>query len=349
MSKSMACKLSTEAGKSAIYITITSSFKKLKSGNFRKGNYFPNPIFRWPIMQTANEIYLQRINQVIDYVNDHLEQSFSLEELAAVACFSPYHFHRIFVALTGESINFFTNRVRLEKAARLLKLSSKSLTTIAMDCGFSSSSTFSRSFKQYFGISPSTYKKSGEIQNDKIKKELFPMEEFLEPMSVEAMQKAFPVKLKEWPERRVAYIRVVNAYAEGLVLEAFSQMIEWAKAKNLYASETIFGMSIDDPMTTPQEKYRYEVCLTLPEDFSLDQDAPMETMILPKCKYATSRVSGDIKVVATATHYLFNHWLINSAYEPEHQHGLEIFLDKEKVCDWNHFELELCIPIKALI
>ncbi len=299
-------------------------------------------------MPPSNKIYQERINQVIDYVNEHLEKSFSLEELAAVACFSPYHFHRIFLAITGESINFFTNRVRLEKAARLLKLSTASLSGVAMDCGFSSPSTFSRSFKQYFGISPSVYKKKGVIENSKICKELFPMKDYLVPMSDEALKKAFPVVLKTLPQRRVAYIRVVNAYEEGLVLQAFEKMIEWAKKNNLYDTETIFGMSIDDPMTTPKEKYRYEVCLTLPSSFKEEQDFPLAIMVMPRCKYAVTKVAGDIRVVATATDYLFNNWLINSTYEPEHQHGLEIFLDKEKVCNWEYFDLELCIPIKKL-
>ena len=63
---------------------------------------------------------------------------------------------------------------------------------------------------------------------------------------------------------------------------------------------------------------------------------------------AATRVSGDIRKVATATDYLIRGWLINSDYEPEHAHGLEIFLDKENAMDWSHFELELCIPVRKL-
>lgn len=300
-------------------------------------------------MNQSNKIYQKRINQVIDYINNNLDKSISLNELAEVACFSPFHFHRIFVAVTGETVNFFKNRVQLEKAARLLKLSSKSIREIAMESGFSSPSTLSRSFKQYFETAPSAYRKSGNIENSKICKQLFPMDDYLVPMTDEALKAAFPVTIKELPKRRVAYIRVVNSYQEGVVQNAFEKMIKWAKAKKIYESETIFGMSIDDPMTTPQEKYRYEVCLTIPDDLVIENQAKIESMIIPKCKYATSRVDGNINQVATATHYLFNNWLINSKYEPAHLHGLEIFLDKEKVCDWTNFNLELCIPIKKLI
>lgn len=119
-------------------------------------------------MNKSNEIYQKRINKVIEYTNNNLSKSSSLEELAAIAYISPFHFYRIFIAITRESIIFFANRLRLEKAARLLKLSKQPILDVAMDCGFSSAATFSRSFKQYFGISPSSYKRTGKIENSKI-------------------------------------------------------------------------------------------------------------------------------------------------------------------------------------
>src|ERR1700761_2735813 len=126
-------------------------------------------------MNKSNEIYRSRINKAIDYVNDNLNKAISLEELAAVAYFSPFHFHRIFVAVTGETVNNFTNRIRNEKAARLLRFSKKSIAEIAIECGFSSPATLSRLFKQYFQVSPSAYRKGDKIKNSKIRKELFPV------------------------------------------------------------------------------------------------------------------------------------------------------------------------------
>lgn len=294
------------------------------------------------------EIYTERINRVIEYVNNHLNESISLNQLAEVACFSSFHFHRIFTAVTGESVNFFTNRLRLEKAARLLKFSKDSITGIALSSGFSSSATFSRSFKQYFGITPNGYRKGEQIKNSKICKELFPYDEYIENMSDDDLYEKFPVEIRRFPERYVAYIRITDSYREGVVLEAFKQMISWAKQNGLFEEGTLFGMSIDDPTVTPKEKYRYEVCLTIPESYEINDSAGISIMTIPACSYALTRVSGDIKTVATATSYLFNKWLINSVYEPEHEHAMEIFLDKEKATDWSNFELELCIPVRPL-
>ena len=118
----------------------------------------------------ANSEYAQRINRVIDYIRENLDRQVKLEELAKVACFSEFHFHRIFGAVSGETLNSFTNRLRLEKAARLLRYSGRSLTDIALDCGFSSSATFSRAFRSGYDTSPSQFRKSGEIKKARFAK-----------------------------------------------------------------------------------------------------------------------------------------------------------------------------------
>src|SRR5271154_386421 len=131
----------------------------------------------------ANSEYARRINRVIDYLRGNLDRQVKLQELAKVACFSEFHFHRIFGAIAGESLNNFTNRLRLEKAARLLRFSGQNLTDIALDCGFSSSATFSRAFRSGYDTSPSQFRKTGEIKNSKICKELKTGQEYVLPMS----------------------------------------------------------------------------------------------------------------------------------------------------------------------
>src|SRR5215467_10269982 len=295
----------------------------------------------------AHREYAQRIDRVIDYLRGNLDRQVKLEELAKVACFSEFHFHRIFGAVSGETLNNFTNRLRLEKAARLLRYSSQSLTDIALACGFSSSATFSRAFRSGYDTSPSQFRKSGEIQKSKICKELFSGQEYLLPMSAEEKRAAFPVRLIDVPERQVAYIRVTNAFKMDRVLAALKTMIEWAKSKDIFSQGTLFGMSVDDPHVTPKHLYRYEVCFASSSPFACMEG--MSKLKMPAMRYAATRVSGDIRTVATATDYLFRGWLVNSDYEPEHAPGLEIFLDKEKAMDWSHFELELCIPVRKLV
>lgn len=295
-------------------------------------------------MTSANSEYAQRIDRVIDYLRANLHRPVKLAELADVACFSEFHFHRIFSAVAGETLNNFTSRLRLEKAARLLRYSEQSLTDIALDCGFSSSATFSRAFRAGYDTSPSQFRKSGEIKKSKICKELFPQDAYGLAMSAEEKRAAFPVKLIDIPERQVAYIRVTNAFDMDKVLGALRTLIEWAKSQNIFSQGILFGMTVDDPHVTPKHLYRYEVCLASSLPFECMEG--MSKLKMPAMRYAVVEVSGDLHKVATAWDYLYRDWLVNSEYEPEHAPALEVFLDKERATDWSHCELELCLPVR---
>jgi len=107
------------------------------------------------------EEYVARINRVIDFIDRNLREELSLQKLALVAHFSPFHFHRIFRAIVGEPLNQFIQRIRLEKAAaHLFEWPKKSITDIAFDCGFTSSSSFARAFKDYFHMSATEWRES---------------------------------------------------------------------------------------------------------------------------------------------------------------------------------------------
>jgi AraC family transcriptional regulator len=216
----------------------------------------------------ATSEYAQRINRGIDYLRGNLDRQVKLEELAKVACFSEFHFHRIFSAISGETLNNFTNRLRLEKAARLLRYSDQHLTDIAFECGFSSSATFSRAFRSGYDTSPSQFRKSGEIKKSKICKELLPQDKYGLPMSAEEKRAAFRVRLIDIPERQVAYIRVRNAFELDKVLAALKTVIEWAKSQDIFSQGILFGMTVDDPHVTPKHLYRYEVCMASSSPFA---------------------------------------------------------------------------------
>jgi AraC family transcriptional regulator len=292
----------------------------------------------------ANSEYTQRIDRVTDYLRANLDRQPKLKELARVACFSEFHFHRIFTAVTGETLNNFTNRLRLEKAARLLRYATQNLTHIAAECGFSSSATFSRAFRAGYGTSPSEFRKSGAIKKRKIRKALHSQDEYGLPMTAAEKKAAFPVRLVDVREREVAYIRVTNAFKTKRVLKALKTMIEWAKSQNIFSQGTLFGMTTDDPHVTPMHLYRYEMCFASPAPFHCI--AGMSKLKMPAMRYAVVKVSGDLHKIATAWDYLLRDWLIHSAFEPEHAPALEIFLDKENAMDWSHCELELCMPIR---
>jgi AraC-like DNA-binding protein len=98
------------------------------------------------------------VNRAIDYIVDRLSEPLRLGDVARAARLSPFHFHRVFQALSGETPGDFVKRLRLEKAVGMMAHARPaSLTSIAFACGFASSADFSRCFKQRFGVPPSLF------------------------------------------------------------------------------------------------------------------------------------------------------------------------------------------------
>jgi AraC family transcriptional regulator len=109
--------------------------------------------------------YERRVYRVMDYVQAHLDEELKLEKLAGVAAFSPFHFHRVFAAIAGETLSDFIRRVRLERAASgLAILRDTSVLEIALRCGFSSAATFARAFKSHFGMSATEWREGGALR-----------------------------------------------------------------------------------------------------------------------------------------------------------------------------------------
>ncbi|MEI5993614.1 helix-turn-helix domain-containing protein [Candidatus Enterococcus mansonii] len=115
----------------------------------------------------SRQAYIRLINKTEDYIEQNLKESLSLKKLAEHAKLSEFHFHRIFKRYSTETINEFVTRVKIERAAIFLCVSPKiSITTVAMEYGYGDSSSFSRTFKKHFGVSPIKYRKQQELSRN---------------------------------------------------------------------------------------------------------------------------------------------------------------------------------------
>src|SRR5215470_6894619 len=169
----------------------------------------------------ANLDYVHRVNRAIDHVTRHLAEPLPLDDVARVACFSPYHFHRIFRSLVGETLHAFVKRARLERAVHLISHGGGSLTEIALACGFSSSSDFSRSFRSQYGVPPSAF--DLDTYRDARRGQLVDAAGHrLERLPAGKNPDGFVVALRDLPPRRVAYTRVSKPYQGAGVVEAMN-------------------------------------------------------------------------------------------------------------------------------
>src|SRR5579871_5242946 len=113
-----------------------------------------------PKHQTTWNDYRGRILRVLTHIQEHLDGALDLEELAHVACFSSFHFHRIFAAMTGETIADHVRRLRLERAAMELRSGAEQVIQVALDAGYEAHEAFTRAFKTAYGISPAKFRRA---------------------------------------------------------------------------------------------------------------------------------------------------------------------------------------------
>ncbi len=303
-------------------------------------------------MSTAppqENIYVQRLNLVINYIREHVTDDLPLEKLAHVAGFSPFHFHRIFKSLTGQTVNQFTTRLRLERAAALLKASpSLSITEAALDCGFGSVSSFSRSFKKQYGIAASQWNRQFLLQDSKNGQMLDGFTHYTESMLDEvAESREFSVQLRELPAQRLAYIRVQDSYKPDRIVRAYDRLIDWycRRGGDLKAT-TLIGMSQDDRDITPLELCHYDFCLTVSEHWQPEGDISIRDF--PACWLATIACEGDIFKIDRAWQYLFRYWLPHSRFQPDNLPAMEIYRRQPVEIGWEVFDLECAIPVRLL-
>ena len=104
------------------------------------------------------EEYFKCILKVLIYIETNIDEEIDLKSLAKLACYSPFHFHRVFHAIVGETVHQYIKRLRLEKAALKLRNTDKPVTEIALDACYETPSAFTKAFKQLMGNSPQTYR-----------------------------------------------------------------------------------------------------------------------------------------------------------------------------------------------
>jgi len=294
--------------------------------------------------------YMGRINRVMDYVRENLSGDLRLETLARVANFSPFHFHRTYKSMTGETLNDFIRRMRVQRAAsQLIHNVSESITQISCTCGYASPSSFAREFRQWFGVSASEFRAGGHESLTRFRKQLEDEgHEFTNPIDLanRRTDMVFRVEVKELPALHVAYIRHIGRYSD--ISEAFNRLMRWAGPRKLlrFPETEILAIYHDNPDVTPIEQLRSDACITVPEDTKVKRDIGL--MEVPGGSFAVAYVEIDVTQYGEAWDRLIGDWLPQSGYQPDERMCYERYLnDPEKHPRSKHI-VEICEPIRPL-
>jgi AraC family transcriptional regulator len=311
--------------------------------------------------ELSKQEYIARINRIMEYIEQHIDQPINLDSMAKIAHFSPFHFHRIFTVLVGETPANFLQRIRIEKAAQQLKDSpSKVIGDIVYSCGFSSLSLFSRTFRKHFGVSAKEYRqlekpllvkdgvyfsKMGQQLSKKSKLFVITNEEFCTNKLKQLIIMETEVIVKEMPELQVIYCRHTGAFNQ--IGKAYGKLMQFAGPRGLLSSPNVKTLTLyhDDPSVTEIDKVRQSACLIVNSDVKVEGE--IGKMTVPAGKYAV----GHFEIVETQFEQAWNTmclWLTESGYEPGEGYNYELYYNNHTQHPERKFILDICIPLKRL-
>lgn len=297
--------------------------------------------------EAAPADYVERTNRAIDFIVRNLANPLRLEDVAQAASFSPFHFHRVFRSLLGETLSQFVKRQRLERALYWMSHApERSLTDIALECGFSSSSDFSRSFKQRFEVAPSAFDLEGFRASRRAEFEAVMADQEGGPKLPRLPQgenpDGFEVTIRQIPARTVAYIRVLNPYQGTGVVDACKRLMAWADARGC-GDHPWLGYMWEDPEIVALEACRYDVAVEV-DDFK--PEGEVGRFEFPAMQVAELSLSGNIELEQRALDWIFRTWLPQSGYVPDDHPAFEAWHGRPFAHGFEHFELSCQLPIK---
>lgn len=274
--------------------------------------------------------YVQRINKVVAYINNHLDETLDLKTLANEAALSDFHFHRIFKALKGEAIGGYITRLRLEATARLLRYTALTIEEIAFNIGYETSASLSKAFKKQYSISPTEYRTNKDTYI--MKKEIINPDLALKTPKIVTLE-----------PKNLIYVALTGAYGSLDYGKAYEQLWAVIKAQKLFTKgiESIC-ISYDDPKITEGSLQRSDVCLAIHKPATPQEEVSCKT--LAGGKYAVFFYQGSYENLSQVYDTAVR-WVIDHQYTLREEPFFEKYLNDARRTPKEKLKTEIYIPI----
>ena len=295
--------------------------------------------------------YISRINSVFEFIDKNLDSGLSLNTLSEIAHFSPYHFHRIFKYITGETLNQYVLRRKIEKAALDILHKDLTISEIAHTYGFSENSSFTRAFKKYFDLSPTEFKKQNPHRHSKIRQmdskngQAYPdYEKYIciinELKNWIKMNANFEVR--EMPQLNLVGLTHIGIYN---VEQAFEKLIKWANSKNLMndSNAKLGRIFYDSIKVTAPDKVRMSIFLVTDQPF--ETGGEITKLGIEKSRSIVGRFEISPDEFAKSWTGMFL-WMNENGYKKSDLNPYEIYHNDYREHPENKFIVDLIIPIE---
>lgn len=274
--------------------------------------------------------YEDRLNRVIAYIYDHLDEEIDLHKLAEVACMSPYHWHRVYHAVRGETIAATVKRLRLHRAAGFLAHSEMPVEEVAQRSGYPNLQSFTRIFKSVYGMPPAQYRRNGSHSR-------------FRNGSPERASQMYSVEIKNVPAMTAVTVPHSGSYME--VGKAFEQLFGWLAAQDLMKDATrVVGLYYDDPDSVPEAELRS--CAGAVLTSSPELQAPFTYNEIRGGDYAVLKYKGPYADMKAAYQWFYGEWLTQSGRDAADAPCFEDYLNNPQDTAPSDLLTDIYMPLR---
>ena len=261
--------------------------------------------------------YERRLLRVTNYVHEHLDEELDLNKLAEIACMSPYHWHRVYQGVFGESVVAMVKRLRLQLAATLLARTTAPIEEIGALSGYPNLQSFTRIFSAAYGMPPARFRKEGRYLPS-----LFNL-----PARSDLM---FPVEIRHTTELSLICVPHTGSYMG--ISQAFDTLNACITSRQLTTPTTRWiGIFLDDPAAVEETQLRSFACVTAPESIPVPTlEAPLMSKQLAAGKYAVLRYKGPYSEMQPVYQWFCGVWFPASGYEIDDAPPYEDYLNNPR-------------------
>lgn len=274
-----------------------------------------------------------RIERVQTYIANHLDDDLDFDRLAEVAAMSPYHWHRIYRSICGETATQTVRRMRMHRAAVELIRSSTDLTGIAKRAGYGSVEAFSRAFGAAYGEPPASYRRRATVPD------------VSSPQWRQGGQ-TYPVRIENKPVYRLLSARHDGDYM--LVGQAFEKVVAYAFANGLlFGAPQMVGIYHKDPGSTDVSELRTDAGVILDNGPDIPAETGLGYVTTPGGRQAILTFKGPYVELSRAYDWLFGQWLPDSGEEADDFPVAEYYLNDPKSVPASELLTEIRLTLKG--
>ena len=244
---------------------------------------------------------------------------------------SPYHFHRVYHAMQGETTADTVRRLRLHRAAVELIASAQPVPRIAHRAGYGSQEAFTRAFKAAYGVPPARYRASFVPRPTTGR-----MEDGMEIAGYQAT-------IREAPPIRVAMLAHRGDYQT--IGVTFQRLSTIAAGQGLFGPATrAFGIYYDDPSATPRDALRSDACITVPDDWR--PSGELQLGEIRGGRYVVTPHVGPYAELAAPYKWLYGTWLAPNGEEAANAPCVEDYLNDARTVPPTELRTEIWLPLR---